>query len=479
MSNLASDTTLGVALLKQLFARDVSMESKTAFGEHAHSGYDPESLKAAISSVLAGTITEGELDAGHAHYDVIKHLLGLLNHRDTSDLKHDVDLSMRASETSVTTANLLGKLSETDQGLSVLASGMVEMSSSIEQLANFAEQAAVKVETLDEDMGRASDATYRSAENTKQLGDRFAEMMISLEEVREASGQIAGFATMVEAIAQQTNLLALNATIEAARAGDAGKGFAVVATEVKTLSDQTRKATEDIRSRIKLLTGVVAGMADTMTGVKAFVDSNAQESRGVAEEIRQVQTTVSVVGEHVTMMSQTLGQQNQAVSEMAGQIQSMSELAARSKADAGMVMQSLADCDSLLASHLDGLAKGRPGTYVLYRAKADHVLWKKRLAGMFSGHSKLASAELGSHHQCRLGKWYDAVTNQTLKNSMAFKELLVPHEAVHRHGIAAAIAYENGDRLGAEAEMEKMSIASTKVLKLLDDLIEIEGRQTA
>ncbi|UDF05745.1 CZB domain-containing protein (plasmid) [Asticcacaulis sp. AND118] len=84
-----------------------------------------------------------------------------------------------------------------------------------------------------------------------------------------------------------------------------------------------------------------------------------------------------------------------------------------------------------------------------------------------------------SHHQCRLGKWYNAVTNQTLKNSMAFKELLGPHEAVHRHGIAAAMAYENGDRLAAEAEMEKMSIASTKVLKLLDDLIEIEGRQTA
>ncbi|MFT5487124.1 MAG: hemoglobin-like flavoprotein, partial [Alphaproteobacteria bacterium] len=53
--------------------------------------------------------------------------------------------------------------------------------------------------------------------------------------------------------AKQTNLLALNATIEAAREGDAGKGFAVVASEVKQLSDETRKATDQIGATLKSL----------------------------------------------------------------------------------------------------------------------------------------------------------------------------------------------------------------------------------
>ena len=64
---------------------------------------------------------------------------------------------------------------------------------------------------------------------------------------------VANVADQVQAIAKQTNLLALNATIEAARAGDAGKGFAIVASEVKQLSDETRKATDQIGATLKSL----------------------------------------------------------------------------------------------------------------------------------------------------------------------------------------------------------------------------------
>ena len=72
-------------------------------------------------------------------------------------------------------------------------------------------------------------------------------------------------------IAAQTNLLALNATIEAARAGDAGKGFAVVASEVKTLANQTAKATEEIAAQIQAIQASTGEAVQAIASIGATI----------------------------------------------------------------------------------------------------------------------------------------------------------------------------------------------------------------
>ena len=92
--------------------------------------------------------------------------------------------------------------------------------------------------------------------------------------MEEATSEIGHVLKLIADIASQTNLLALNATIEAARAGEAGKGFAVVANEVKSLSNQTRNATDEISKQI--------------AGLQEAVDGSVASIRSVIEVIGQI-----------------------------------------------------------------------------------------------------------------------------------------------------------------------------------------------
>jgi methyl-accepting chemotaxis protein len=107
------------------------------------------------------------------------------------------------------------------------------------------------------------------------------------EALSEHAKSIESILGLIRSIAGQTNLLALNATIEAARAGDAGRGFAVVAQEVKSLANQTARATDDIAAKIAAIQAATRSTVATNASIKSTV-GEVQES---ADRIRHAMET--------------------------------------------------------------------------------------------------------------------------------------------------------------------------------------------
>jgi methyl-accepting chemotaxis protein len=232
-------------------------------------------------------------------------------------------LSSSATELQATAQSMSATATQTDQQATTVAVAAEDASMAVQTVAAAAEQLTPSIHEI-------SRQVSQSAKITRQAVDDAQRTDSIVRALADGARNIGDVVLLITGIAAQTNLLALNATIEAARAGDAGKGFAVVASEVKSLANQTAKATEAIGAQIAQIQGTtdeavaaIQTIGSTINEVSLIASTiaSAVEEQGAAtaEIARNVQQTAA----STRQVTVTIGSVSQAANETgapAGQV---------------------------------------------------------------------------------------------------------------------------------------------------------------
>lgn len=214
--------------------------------------------------------------------------------RVTLQVKEGVNvLGSAASEILASTSQLASSASETAAAVNETTATAEE----VKQTAQVSSQKARVVSDMANKAAEVSQAGKRAADNIIGEMDRIREQIGSVAEsivrLSEQSQSIGEIIAMVDDLAEQSNLLAVNAAIEAAKAGEHGRGFTVVAQEVRSLADQSKQATAQVKNILtEIQKATSAAVMAAEQGSKA-VESGARQSEETGRSIEMLTNSIT------------------------------------------------------------------------------------------------------------------------------------------------------------------------------------------
>lgn len=372
--------------------------------------------------------------------------------------------------------DLLAKLElQSDLSQNVAASSE-QLSASIDEVARNASDVASHTDDAVRETEQGKEIISLALNEIIRSDHIFDQIVTSFTELQQYLNNIQEVAKLIERIAKETNLLALNASIEAAHAGEAGKGFAVVASEVRKLAEETMDSSKDVSQNVQEVSELTKRVADSIYSTQKVIKAGVEEAEDALPFLDNITRQIIEVGGATESIASITQEQAAAVNEVTHRMVQNAELTSEAQElskKTGDAIYELSKMTELFRNTLFANNIRLSNRSLLQLAKTDHMLWKWRIYNMLMGYEQVQPEEVGSHRDCRLGKWYySEATVQQYQNAADYHTLDAPHERVHQQARLAAEAYRKGDLQQAEQHLRDIELASAEVIRLIDNLID-------
>lgn len=297
----------GVLLASLLAAYTVSWVSRRAIAKPIQGLSDTARIVSVEKNYAVRALPTKSRDEIGTLIETFNNMLAQIQERDTALLKAVEVLASTAGDILATTAQVASGATDTAAAVNQTTTTVEEVKQTAllaSQKAQLVSEGAQKSTQVSQTGQAAVNETIQGMNRIREQMESIAESIVRLSEQGQTIGEIVA---TVNDLADQSNLLAVNAAIEAAKAGEQGRGFAVVAAEVRSLAEQSKKATAQVR----------AILGEIQKSTSAVIMAIEQGSSTVEAGVRQSTQT----GESVQRLAESIAEAAQASLQIAASTQ--------------------------------------------------------------------------------------------------------------------------------------------------------------